>query len=287
MTHDDLLSQAEAKARNITAELKNIAQDVTGLLYERTTDGKLRLRDYVATADTNTRPAMNCDDLVWATRGQSIELQELLKSLHRTHLAILCPCRIRPIPSQTVLGYEHLMADTDRGALLAEVDRLRAQRHAVLAVHHPIEAYSTFSRSVYLYCQECSDSGFDGDRGHVEWPCATAKAAGATVPVPATITVTIDGISHVFEVISSRAIAPCIDPETGGGFYDHDPEASICTRCGFASAPCEGIDRGWDGWAEDCEQEAEWLVVTGGAVKSYCCSCADNLPKVHPRPLTT
>lgn len=92
MTHDDLLAQAEAKARNITAELKNIAQDVTGLLYERTTDGKLRLRDYVATADTNTRPAVNCDDLVWATRGQSIELQELLKSLHGTRLAILCPC---------------------------------------------------------------------------------------------------------------------------------------------------------------------------------------------------
>jgi hypothetical protein len=33
----------------------------------------------------------------------------------------------RPIPSRTALGYDHLMADADRGALLAEVDRLRAQ----------------------------------------------------------------------------------------------------------------------------------------------------------------
>lgn len=32
---------------------------------------------------------------------------------------------IRPIPSRTALGYDHLMADADRSALIAEVDRLR------------------------------------------------------------------------------------------------------------------------------------------------------------------
>lgn len=30
---------------------------------------------------------------------------------------------IRPIPSATALGYDHLMADADRGALLAELNR--------------------------------------------------------------------------------------------------------------------------------------------------------------------
>ncbi len=34
---------------------------------------------------------------------------------------------IRPIPSRTAIGYDHLMADADRGALLAEVERLRAR----------------------------------------------------------------------------------------------------------------------------------------------------------------
>jgi len=31
----------------------------------------------------------------------------------------------RPIPSRTALGYDHLMADADRSALIAEVDRLQ------------------------------------------------------------------------------------------------------------------------------------------------------------------
>lgn len=88
MTDRTLLAQAATKAREITAELKNIAQDVTGLMYEWTEDRELRLRDYVATADTNTRPPQNCDDLVWAVRGQSIELQEL----QNARLAMVCPC---------------------------------------------------------------------------------------------------------------------------------------------------------------------------------------------------
>lgn len=31
----------------------------------------------------------------------------------------------RPIPSGTALGYDHLMADADRSALIAEIDRLQ------------------------------------------------------------------------------------------------------------------------------------------------------------------
>jgi hypothetical protein len=31
---------------------------------------------------------------------------------------------IRPIPHRTAIGHEHFMADADRGALLAELDRL-------------------------------------------------------------------------------------------------------------------------------------------------------------------
>jgi hypothetical protein len=34
---------------------------------------------------------------------------------------------IRPIPHRTAMGHEHFMADADRGALLAELDRLQAQ----------------------------------------------------------------------------------------------------------------------------------------------------------------
>lgn len=33
---------------------------------------------------------------------------------------------IRPIPHRTAMGHEHFMADADRGALLAELDRLHA-----------------------------------------------------------------------------------------------------------------------------------------------------------------
>lgn len=77
----DLLAYAVTKARDIAAELKNIARDTTGLMYEWTEDRKLRLRDYVANADTNTSPPENCDDRVWAVRTQAIALQEYLEQL--------------------------------------------------------------------------------------------------------------------------------------------------------------------------------------------------------------
>lgn len=113
-------------------------------------------------------------DLMWATSTEGVSDTQLMAMRTRHNYAI------RPIPSKTALGHEHLMADADRGALLAEVDRLREQRRAVLEVHQPREAYSTFERRTYLWCVECSDDGGDGSRGHIEWPCTTAKASGVT-----------------------------------------------------------------------------------------------------------
>lgn len=92
MTDRDLLIYAAAKAREITAELKNIARDVTGLMYGRTRDGDLRLRDYVAIADTNTQPPSDCDIAVWALRSQALALQEYLEQLQSARLAMVCPC---------------------------------------------------------------------------------------------------------------------------------------------------------------------------------------------------
>ena len=79
MNDRDLAAYAATKVGEIVAELKNIARDVTGLMYEWNENGELRLRDYVATADTNTSPPANCDDSVWAVRSQAIELQEYLE----------------------------------------------------------------------------------------------------------------------------------------------------------------------------------------------------------------
>lgn len=96
MSDHILLSYAVTKAREITAELKNIARDVTGLMYGHDEDGELRLRDYVATADTNTSPPEDCDSFVWAARSQAMHLHEYLEQLHLGHLpvgrlAMVCP----------------------------------------------------------------------------------------------------------------------------------------------------------------------------------------------------
>jgi hypothetical protein len=83
----------------------------------------------------------------------------------------------RPIPSQTALNYDHLMADADRAALIAEVDRLDGRLVAVLDIHRPETAVSRSTGKTYQYCVECSDDSGDGSRGHFMWPCDTAKAA--------------------------------------------------------------------------------------------------------------
>lgn len=66
-------------------------------------------------------------DLLWAPGTDRLTNGQLEASRTRHENAI------RPIPSRTALGYDHLMADADRGALIAEVDRLRAELAATRA----------------------------------------------------------------------------------------------------------------------------------------------------------
>ena len=113
-------------------------------------------------------------DLIWAPGTDQITDAQMNAIRTRDANAI------RPIPSQTALGYDHLMADADRGALIGEVDRLNDRLVAVLHVHRPESAVHRPTGRTYQYCWECSDDGGDGSRGHIEWPCDTAKAAQGT-----------------------------------------------------------------------------------------------------------
>ena len=60
-------------------------------------------------------------DLIWAPGTGHITDAQMNAIRTRHNYAI------RPIPSKTALGYDHLMADADRSALLAENDRLREE----------------------------------------------------------------------------------------------------------------------------------------------------------------
>lgn len=68
--------------------------------------------------DVNDERLFN-PDLRWAPDTNELTDAQIRAMLTRHANAI------RPIPSRTALGFEHLMADADRGALLAEVVRLR------------------------------------------------------------------------------------------------------------------------------------------------------------------
>jgi hypothetical protein len=92
MSDRDLLAYAVTQANNIAADLKNIARDVTGLMYGRDRNGELRLRDYVAIADTNTQPPTDCESYVWAVRSQAIALAEYLEQFQGARAGIACPC---------------------------------------------------------------------------------------------------------------------------------------------------------------------------------------------------
>lgn len=61
-------------------------------------------------------------DLIWHP-GTGPMTSAHLAAMHTRHANA-----VRPIPSGTVLGHEHLMADADRGALLAELERMREAR---------------------------------------------------------------------------------------------------------------------------------------------------------------
>jgi len=60
-------------------------------------------------------------DLIWAPGTDDLTSTQMDAIRMRDANAI------RPIPSKTALGYDHLMADADRRALIAEVDRLEAK----------------------------------------------------------------------------------------------------------------------------------------------------------------
>lgn len=97
MSDQIVLAQAVTKARDIAAELKNIARDVTGLMYGRTASGEYQLREYVPIADTNTRPPENCESFVWTVYSQAVHLTEYLEQLQLgqiqgARLAMVCPC---------------------------------------------------------------------------------------------------------------------------------------------------------------------------------------------------
>lgn len=110
-------------------------------------------------------------DLIWAPDTNWVTDAQMEAIRTRDNNAI------RPIPSKTVLGHEHLMADADRSALIAETDRRGARLDDVLHIHRPEEAVYRPTGETYQYCWECSDDGGDGSRGHIMWPCDTAKAA--------------------------------------------------------------------------------------------------------------
>lgn len=55
--------------------------------------------------------------------------------------------------------------------LLVEVERLRAQRDAVLELHYPVEDTTGMPVCSHRYC-------VDGSLDQVEWPCPTARALG-------------------------------------------------------------------------------------------------------------
>jgi hypothetical protein len=60
-------------------------------------------------------------DLIWAPGADDLTRTQMDAIRMRDANAI------RPIPSRTALGYDHLMADADRRALIAHVDRLEEQ----------------------------------------------------------------------------------------------------------------------------------------------------------------
>jgi len=81
-TQAQQLTQVRAELAAARAAMKNVAQDVQGLMYEYGPGG-LRLRDYVPTADTNGDPEY-CDVRAWAVRARLGDLLDWLDDPHPT-----------------------------------------------------------------------------------------------------------------------------------------------------------------------------------------------------------
>jgi hypothetical protein len=78
-------------------------------------------------------------DLIWAPGTDELTSAQMDAIRMRDNYAA------RPIPSKTALGYDHLMADADRSALLAENDRL----HEKLAATQEFAERCTAERDQY------------------------------------------------------------------------------------------------------------------------------------------
>lgn len=113
---EELLAHVAAELAGISADLKNCARDTTGLMYERGPDGELRLRAYVATADTNSPPE-ECETMVWAVRGRVQALQDLLEQAatpapdpaHTRYRRLVA--RLPELPEQFPRGPWHLASN--------------------------------------------------------------------------------------------------------------------------------------------------------------------------------
>jgi hypothetical protein len=98
------------------------------------TDHRPKMKDGTMPSNTEpTQPLTDADervlnrDLLWAPGTDAIT-ESQMSAIRTRHSSAA-----QPIPSKTALGYDHIMAHADRAALLAEVDRLRAENAAQAA----------------------------------------------------------------------------------------------------------------------------------------------------------
>src|SRR3954468_19105194 len=98
-----------------------------------------------------------------------------------THLdATIADLRVAlGIPSEArveeVGAHELVIPDVRVRELLDEIDRLRAQREAVLKLH-PREVVERYAGPPNITCGHCMASS----RHRAAWPCPTARALGVT-----------------------------------------------------------------------------------------------------------
>lgn len=113
-----------------------------------------------------------------------------LAAIHTRHASA-----IRPIPSATALGYDHLMADADRGALLAELNRAMEEAARLQAIleelkeHHyavlntELESAQDITTGQWIQpveiCGTCHVfQGTYDPCARYMWPCPEARKLG-------------------------------------------------------------------------------------------------------------
>jgi hypothetical protein len=124
MSDRDLMAYTITEATAIAAALKNVIRDVEGLMYGRNRDGELVLRDYVAIADTNTRPPTDCDSYAWSVRSRLIALAERVEEHLGASTSMTCPCCARTELADRVVSGQagwKLVVDTHSEMILGEL----------------------------------------------------------------------------------------------------------------------------------------------------------------------